>query len=163
MQAVRKFLPANKVYLPADVKRWTPDTSVCDLEVGRFPSLYLAASQICLMLGVVEYIADVATLFQRLAPRISHLLVTYSTTESHPARHSLWVNHFSEPQFKELLTNAGFAIEERHFIADHRQVLFRGARKKAMRWTLIAPAARLGIGLRQMTPRDTNIAARTPR
>ena len=147
LQPVRHLLSANAIYLPADVREWTPDTVLCDLEGGILPLRYLVASDVCMMLGVVEYLSDPAAVFRLLAPSINRLLVTYAATDAKPDRNALWTSHLSKSEFEKTVEDAGFRITARHFIEDHLQIFLElTSRRKSTTRPISRALARYAIG-----------------
>lgn len=110
MQTLRTFLPANVSYLPADLKQWTEDTEVCDINGGRLPERSIAASDCCVALGLFEYITDPVPLIQFISRSRKRLVTTYNTLENTPNRYPTWKTHFTGQQFLNFARYAGFNI-----------------------------------------------------
>jgi hypothetical protein len=125
-QAVRSLLQSPCVYLPADLKQWTPDTAVCDLNRNVLPERYLRACDVCLLLGVIEYVWQPGPLFRRLAQVCKTVIFSYNVMELGPTgRHEIWVNAFSVLDLQAMLDSAGFVITRTEPLPDGKQLLFR--------------------------------------
>lgn len=111
-QHLKWFLPRSAVYLPADLNQWTANTEVCDLNAMALPTRSLAACDVAVMLGVIEYLRDPAQVFSALATSAEHLVVSYRTNELRPQRKADWFNAYTLAQLVDLLTHAGFEICE---------------------------------------------------
>src|SRR5690606_6161085 len=63
-EALERHLPADAVYVPADVVARTPRTVVVDVNAGEFPE---GTYDVVVMLGLLEYVHDVPALLRRAA------------------------------------------------------------------------------------------------
>lgn len=111
-QSIRQFLPHPHRYLPADLKLWTPDVDLCDLNALLFPESYILAADVCFILGVCEYIFDVRRALIGLSNICDALVVSYCSTDLTETRWNLWVNAYTGAEFRDLLEQAGFSIEK---------------------------------------------------
>lgn len=122
-QAVRGLLPEGIRYLPADLKAWTSDTEPCDLAAGFFPEKSLAACDLCLMLGIIEYIPYPKEVFAGLALRCKRLITSYHPAERRPDRYETWVNSLSEKEYFDILKSTGWTVVHQEEL-DDGQVLY---------------------------------------
>lgn len=118
MQGLNRFLPLRARYLPSDLKQWTPEVEVCDLNAGVLPQRYLALCDTVTLLGVVERIDDLDWLFSMLAQRAERLIVTYHCGEKAPTRLAGWINAYSSAEFSAKLIAAGYRIEHSEMFRD---------------------------------------------
>ncbi len=146
-QALRAQLEPGTRYLPADIRRWTPDTEPCELNQGRLPRRALRRCDVAVLLGVVEYILDPQRLLTRLHRYAEHLLLTYCAPELWTVDRAGfgWVNALSEAELRALLGGAGYAVtgtgvfEERQLVVQARATRFgplRRLRRSAARRAL---------------------------
>lgn len=77
-QAIRPLLAAGDRYLPMDVKAWTPDTLVCDVNAGLLPRHYLEACDYCLLLGVIGYVEEPGWLLGSLGETVPMLIMSWT-------------------------------------------------------------------------------------
>lgn len=122
-QDVRSILPDDIRYLPADLKQWTSDTEICDLNAGIFPEKSLSACDYVLMLGVIEYIFDPAKVFSGLSLRSLRMVTSYHPSELRLDRWPTWVNNFGEDEYLSMAQQSGWVLKER-LPLDHGQVLY---------------------------------------
>lgn len=152
-QALYKQLAPGTRYLPADIRAWTEDTETCELNEGRLPLRSLSRCDVAVMLGVLEYIIDPATLLRNLHGYAEHLLLTYCVPELWTADRAGygWVNALSEVDLRTLLADAGYTVVATSVFDDRQLILqatntgfspFRRLRRSAGR-RMIRPAARL--------------------
>jgi hypothetical protein len=148
MQFLKSFLPRTTVYLPADLKQWTADTELCDLDAGRMPTRSLDLCEICVVLGVVDHLRDPETLIQYLSRRVEKVLISFTTTDfTRNGRAQGGAQHYALSEVYAKLDRAGFRI------TDQRQYLHN---------TLIkAQSERFDAAARQL--RDKKRAAFAPR
>ena len=96
MQDLRKRLAPGTIYLPMDIKRWTDDTLLCDLNAKQLPDLYISLCDVCVILGVLEYVYEPEWLLARLAEHAESLVLSYNAADLASldrAGHG-WVNAF---------------------------------------------------------------------
>jgi hypothetical protein len=118
MQFLRSFLPRTAVYLPADLKQWTDDTELCDLDAGRMPTRSLDLCGICVVLGVIGHLRDPEALIQNLSQRVEKVLISFKTTDfTRTGRDQSRARAFPLSEMYAVLDRAGFRI------ADQRQYL----------------------------------------
>src|SRR5262245_62091881 len=111
-QALRWFLPRSAIYLPADLKRWTPDTEFCDLNSGVMPHRSLEVCDVCAMLGVITYLDDPEALFRELARTVERVLLSYFDTTAAHENNFLWGRATSLDELGNILSSNGFRIVE---------------------------------------------------
>jgi hypothetical protein len=111
--ALRQFLPEQCRYQPCDLVARGEDTIVCDFNAGEFPEAAAREADLIVMLGVLEYIADVDAFFAKLAQSKREIVLSYCATEftAHLDRASLgWINHFGIEELANLFDRFGFRI-----------------------------------------------------
>jgi hypothetical protein len=111
-QGLRSWLPNGSTYIPMDMKQWTPQVHVCDLNTGDIPDYLLRSADVVFMLGVCEYLVDLHKSFVSLAQSCRTLIVSYCSTDLNKARSPLWINSCSGPEFGSLLGRAGFQVDQ---------------------------------------------------
>ena len=112
--ALKRLLPNGCRYQGCDLIAREPDTVVCDLNAGEFPSEAAAQADVIVMLGVLEQIVDVENLFTHLRFCKRDLVLSYCATDltGKCDRAALgWVNHFSFFELARLFDRYGFRIE----------------------------------------------------
>lgn len=112
--ALRQFLPYGCQYRGCDLVARRPDTLVCDLNAGEFPTEAAAEADIIVMLGALETIIDAESLFTH--PRfVRHdIVLSYCATDltGQCNREGLgFVNHFSFFDLVRLFERFGLRIE----------------------------------------------------
>ncbi len=105
--AVERFLPADCAYQPCDLAARDERTLICDFNAGEFPEV---ECDVAVVLGVLEYLADVPAFLRRLRALGKPIVVSYSLAGEGPAdRRALgWMNDYSRAEFGGLLKAAGF-------------------------------------------------------
>jgi hypothetical protein len=112
-QFLRGLLPAGSVYLPADLRRWTPDTAEIELNAGRLPVTYLELSDTCFLLGVLEYLLNVQGFLRALSPRVDRVVFSYNPIELVPDDRAAmgWLNAMTTPELTEAFRRSGLQLE----------------------------------------------------
>ncbi len=128
MQTLRQALPADVIYLPCDLRQWTPEVEPCDLNAGVLPARSLARCDVACLLGVLEYIHDPARLLADVARYAEGIVVSYNVPElvDHDRAGLGWVNALSGAALTGLLRDAGYAVREAMVFQD-RELLVRAA------------------------------------
>jgi hypothetical protein len=128
MQTLRQALPADVIYLPCDLRQWTPRVEPCDLNAGVLPVRSLARCDVVCLLGVLEYIYHPARLLAALARYAEGIVVSYNVPElaDHDRAGFGWVNALSGEALTGLLRDAGYATHETVVFQD-RELLVRAA------------------------------------
>jgi hypothetical protein len=111
---LRRFLPNGCRYQGCDLIAREPDTLTCDLNAGEFPSEAAAQADVIVLLGVLEHIVDVESLFTHLRFAKRDLVISYCATDltGNCDRTALgWVNNFSFFELATLFDRYGFRIE----------------------------------------------------
>ena len=159
--ALKRLLPNGCHYQGCDLTAREPDTVVCDLNAGEFPSEAAVQADVIVMLGVLEQIVDVENLFTHLRFCKRDLVLSYCATDltGKCDRAALgWINHFSFFELARLFDRYGFRIECTAPL-DSVQFLMRltpaerlcRSRRAAWRWCRTAPASAAGLpGTRSM-------------
>jgi hypothetical protein len=121
-QALRKQLPADSIYLPMDLKQWTDDTIVCDINRRSLPTDYLELCDFCFVMGVLEYIYDTSWFLDALARSAEGIIISYNVAELSLDRRedNGWVNSLTSQQFKTLIESAGFKILDTRLYINER-------------------------------------------
>jgi Methyltransferase domain len=112
--ALRRYLPHGCRYQGCDLIARAPDTVVCDLNAGEFPTQAAAAADVIVMLGVLETIVDVESLFTHLRFCKRDVVLSYCATNltGKCDRAALgWINHFGFFELARLFDRYGFRIE----------------------------------------------------
>jgi Methyltransferase domain len=112
--SLRRFLPHGCQYRGSDLIAREPDTAVCDLNAGEFPTQAAAAADVIVMLGVLETIVDVESLFTHLRFAKRDIVLSYCATDltGKCDRAALgWINHFGFFELARLFDRYGFRIE----------------------------------------------------
>lgn len=111
--SLKRHLARKTEYIPADLKAWSPDVTVIDLDEKEFlPGKFDAV----VMLDVLEYLQKPGGALRRARKASEKLVTSYC----HPVGDSAekvrtqrgWINSFSERGFETLLIRQGWAIEE---------------------------------------------------
>lgn len=112
-QFLRGLLPPGSVYLPADLRRWTPDTAEIELNAGRLPVRYLELSDVCFLLGVLEYLLDLEGFLRALSARVELVVFSYNPAELVPDDRAAmgWLNALTTAQLTEAFRRAGLRLE----------------------------------------------------
>ena len=134
MMGLNRYLPLPARYLPSDLRQWTPEVELCDLNIKKLPEHSLALCNVVTLLGVVERIDDLDWLFSSLATRAEHLVVTYHCADKVQTRLD-WTNAYSTDEFTAKLVAAGYAIAQSPMFRDQtiyvaRSLRFSDAQKR---------------------------------
>lgn len=110
---LRKFLPQGCKYVPSDIKAWSDDVIVCDLDAGEFPP---GRYDVITLLGVLEFVAAASETLARARAAADRLVVSFH----HPTlawhafsrkRREHRAHHYSGRQLRAELTRAGWAVD----------------------------------------------------
>lgn len=112
LQSLRHFLPAKVIYLPADLRMWEPRVLACDLNARWLPEPWLRLCDVVCMLGVIEYVNDLESLFSALVERVEALVISYNCADFAVVDRSGfgWVNALTSGTLHDLLEQAGFQV-----------------------------------------------------
>lgn len=105
---IEKYLDISCKYIPADLVSRDQRTIFCNLNEEVFP-LDIVSADIILMLGVVEYIFDVPSLFSRLSKLNKKIIFSYCDTDTSNLRSFEeraafgWVNAYSCDEIEALI------------------------------------------------------------
>ena len=124
-QDLRKLLPSDSFYLPMDLKKWTEETLVCDINNKVLPPDYLEASDVCFVMGVLEYIYDGRWFLNELALSAEVIVISYNVAElcKVTREDNGWVNNLTTEQFKNLIEGAGYRIEDTRLYENARLII----------------------------------------
>jgi hypothetical protein len=115
-QLLRELLPKEVKYLPADLVRWTEDTVKCDLNNYIFPETYLKQSDICALIGVMEYVIDEKKVINIITRNCKDMVFTYHPTDITMNRHANWRSHLSMAELRSIISECDCTIiSERRF------------------------------------------------
>jgi hypothetical protein len=109
--ALKALLAEGCRYTPADVVSRCEGCLVADLNKGEFPA---GEYDWVTLLGVLEYVFDVAAALRRAAAGAPNLIVTYCCYvggDPLPRRGLGWVNDLDREAFEALLRTAGWRHE----------------------------------------------------
>jgi len=111
-QSLRRFLPDNMHYMPADLVAWDRRVALCDLNSNKWPDLYLQACEIVYVLGVLEYVLSPQQVLSHLARSCPELVISYNPCDmSDVNRQGFgWMNAFTAADFLDLLRTCGYQI-----------------------------------------------------
>lgn len=113
MQYLKAFLPRSTIYLPADLKQWTSDTEICDLDAGNMPTRSLELCDICVMLGVIDHLLTPERAIEKLSWNVEKILISYNSTDfSRQGLGKNRVNAYSLTEIYAMLEGADFCITE---------------------------------------------------
>ena len=118
-------------YRGYDLHPQSADVTVFDVRTEPLPDGHLVA----VMLGVVEYLPDLAAVLQRLAQQVPYLVFSYVVREhSQYSRERLaelgWVNHLTTAELEALLRDIGLEAIDRQATADRRTLLLVCTRRE---------------------------------
>jgi hypothetical protein len=119
------MLPEGSRYMPMDLHKWTSETIVCDINKRFLPTQYLEDCDICILLGVFEYLAEPDFLVEKLATYVP-VIVGSCHHRRMPAAFRLqrgWLNALSWAELRAKLETAGFVIDREESI--DAQIVFR--------------------------------------
>jgi len=148
-QRLRALLPPGSIYLPADLRRWTPDTAEIELNAGRLPVEYLDLSDACFLLGVLEYLLDLEGFLRALSAHVDRVVFSYNPAELVPDDRPAmgWLNALTTAQLREAVRRAGLRLEHLEPFGT-TQVLgcARGRRSRLARTLLRLRRVRFSVG-----------------
>ena len=142
--AIQRLLPGSCSYRGIDRTGKRRSAVACDLNTGDFPTEAASQSDVIVMLGVLEWIADLENLFTHLRFCKRDIILSYCATDlgKDVNRASLgYANHLSFCDLALLFDRYSFRIECTTPI-DDAQVLMRLTPKK---W--LAPAASCSVAV----------------
>lgn len=108
-------------YYPIDYIRRSDETIVCDLNAGKFPSIY---ADVAVLSGILEFLTTTESLLRHVSATTGHkIILSYITIEKFPnlagRRASAYVNNFTEQKIIDLLTQNGFTLKAIHSDPSH--------------------------------------------
>ena len=111
-QLLRRFLPPDVQYTPADLVPRTSDTVLIELNTGLWPK---GRWDTAYALGVLEYIYDVREFFRGVAQLAPRLVITYHVsvdgskeTMDFRVSHSGWLSDFTLGQILDAANSTGW-------------------------------------------------------
>lgn len=120
MQTLKSFLPRSVVYLPADLKQWTSDTEICDLDAGKMPTRSLELCDICVMLGVIGHLRNPESSIQNLSRQVERILISFNSTDfTRSGRAPSRARAFALSEIYAILERAGFRIIDQNQYVQH--------------------------------------------
>ncbi len=122
---LRKWLPPGCIYTPSDLVDRGEGTIVCDLNFGNLPTFN--THDIAVFSGVLEYVNDIPQLAIHLSKSVCSILASYATLERNGSdrRAMGWVNDFSEKEFIDFFSAAGFDCTHKEDWMTQRIFLFK--------------------------------------
>ena len=121
--ALRRFLDRSVRYTPADIVAREPGCLVVDLNQGQFPE---GQYDYVTMLGVLEYVHDVAAVLRcarRAAPRAIFTYSLYSGEERDARRALGWFNDYTARELTTLLAESGWQVTSLEAIENNQVIL----------------------------------------
>jgi hypothetical protein len=112
MQDLRKRMAPAATYLPMDIKRWTDDTLVCDLNAQQLPELYISLCDVCVVMGVLEYLYEPDWLLARLAEYAEGIVLSYNASDRAKVDRpgNGWVNAFSADEILGMVERTPYRV-----------------------------------------------------
>jgi hypothetical protein len=103
-----KMLKQPSRYTPSDLVDRGPGTIVCDLNARPLP--HLPKHDVAVFSGVLEYVNDVPSFLEHLAPSVIEVIASYAVLEKNATgrRAGGWVNDYTAAQFLAVFEDAGF-------------------------------------------------------
>jgi hypothetical protein len=111
---LKRLLPTGCSYQPCDRVERGAGAIVCDLDAGSFPTQAAAQTDIVVILGALERIADVESFFTHLRFCKQDVVLSYCATDLTGERNRAalgFVNHLSFYDLAVLFDRYGFRIE----------------------------------------------------
>jgi hypothetical protein len=136
-QKLRRVLEQRRMtvdYKGFDLKPQSADVETLDLE-SRLPPV---ATDVTVLLGVIEYISDLNDLFARLAAWAPALVVSHVTRDGskyseRELKNLGWRNHLPAAQVERMLAGAGWMVEANRKTDDERTRLWLAKSRMAAR------------------------------
>jgi hypothetical protein len=108
--ALRRHLPPDCTYHPADLYQWTSDVRQADIDERIFPE---GAFDCVVLLGVLEYLTKPQLAFHFAKGCASALVISYCyplTPDPRPRERVGWVNAFSPDELGNMAADCGWGI-----------------------------------------------------
>lgn len=123
-QELRTRLPDGAVYLPMDLTQWTPDTLPCDINAKHVPNDYLVLCDLCVTMGVLEYLYDPPWLLSYLAEYAEAIVLSYNAVDISTADRLAngWVNAFTAADVVAMIERAGYRVVNRTNYLDQTMI-----------------------------------------
>jgi hypothetical protein len=106
---LERFLDPSVTYIPADIVRRDERTLLCDLNAGELPQIDV---DVITLLGVLEYVHDVARLLGRLRRMQATVICSYNPIDlgSTDRREQGWFNDLTSAGLCAKAVEAGFRL-----------------------------------------------------
>lgn len=114
------------VYQGYDLFPQAPEVQKFDIDTDHLTNQY----HVAVLLGVLEYSADIVGALSRLRPFAKHLVVSHAVSDlrkvSPSRRRNLkWISHLSKDEFERCLSDAGFEIVDEKITANKRSLVWQ--------------------------------------
>ena len=112
-------------YSGYDLLPQTPDVDMFDVRRDALPRKH----DVAIMLGVIEYLADLATVLAGLARDVRYLVVSHVVRQNdeYSAEHLTalgWLNHLAAGQLESMLKSSGFLVMDGRMTPDGKTKVF---------------------------------------
>ncbi|WP_311274793.1 polysaccharide pyruvyl transferase family protein [Methylobacterium sp. WCS2018Hpa-22] len=114
-------------YVPCDVVQRDDRTKVIDLNAEPIPGEWFAGADVVVMLGVLEYIADIASVLRAIFDAGKPIITSYHPTNRNPdleERSHTWISSCTVEEFESLIRECGFLIQWRYAYSGNELVYF---------------------------------------
>jgi hypothetical protein len=118
--ALRRHLPINCPYVPADLYPWNPEVCHVDIDANIFPTGTFGC---VVLLGVIEYLTRPQLAFRFAQGCALTMIISYChplTGDREPRRQAGWINAYSQEELGGLVSEYGWRIA--HSQTFHRSV-----------------------------------------
>jgi hypothetical protein len=112
---LKSALPEGTAYIPADIKKWSPETIQCDIANDAWPQPPGRVDTVA-ALGVLEYVEDYQGFFHRLRQYSAEVVMSYQAI---PFSHHQQELNSHDPRRHRL---PGFPFERMHSLYLHELV-----------------------------------------
>lgn len=111
---LRKYLSDGCTYTPSDLRAWTDEVIICDLDAGQFPDGYF---DVITLLGVLGFVKDTEGTLEKARKHAKRLVVTFMHPNLFNFRKRLpeRVHHYTRKELATLIEAAGRTITKREF------------------------------------------------
>lgn len=124
--AVESIFSASS-YVPCDVIQRDDRTKVIDLNAETIPGEWLAGADVVVMLGVLEYIADIPSVLRSVFDAGKPIITSYHPTNRNPNsedRSHTWISSCTLEDFEGIITECGFLIQWRYAYSNNEMIYF---------------------------------------
>lgn len=122
LKKLLQTIPGRNVqYYPIDYIQRSEETIVCDLNEGKFPSIY---ADIAVLSGILEFLTTADLLLHHVGVTTKYkIILSYITLEKFSnldgRRASAYVNNFTEQKIIDLLAQNCFILKDKHLDPSH--------------------------------------------